>query len=51
MDKFVEIKMGFNKSLHTKSFSKQSFYLFIEIMDNSLYFWIRKLEFGKLKTL
>ena len=51
MDKFMEIKMGFNRSLHTKSFSKQSLYLFIEIMDNSLYFCIRKLEFGNLKTL
>ena len=29
MDKFVEIKKGFNRSLHTKSFSKQSFFIYL----------------------
>ena len=43
MDKFIKIKMGFNRSLHTK--------FFIEIVDSSLYFYICKLESDNLETL
>ena len=32
-------------------FQNKVFYLFIEIMDNSLYFCIRKLEYGNLESL
>ena len=48
MDEFVEIKMGFDGSLHTE-FSK--IWFSTNIVDSSLYPWTCKFEFDHLETL
>ena len=48
MDEFMEIKMGFDGSLHTK-FSK--IWFSTNTVDSSLYPWTCKLEFNHLETL
>ena len=52
MDKFVEIKMGVDRSLNKICF----FFFFkiwfsIDTVDNSLYIWTYQLEFDHLETL
>ena len=46
MDEFVEIKMGFDGSLHTE-FSK--IWLITNIVDSSLYLWTCKFESDHLE--
>lgn len=47
MDEFVEIKIGFNRSLHTK-FSK--IWFSIDTVDGSLYLWTCKLKYDHLEN-
>ena len=48
MNEFMEIKMGFNKSLH-KKISKP--WISIDIVDKLLHIWTSKLESDHLKNL
>ena len=52
LDKFVEIKMGFDRSLHKICFFSFKIWFSIDsTVDNSLYIWTYQLEFDHLETL